>query len=367
MNRLEDGIISMNSIYLLLTPNCNLSCKYCFQTANPGEIPGARYHTQPGVRADRAMIERFAGFCAKNEVRHVEFFGGEPLLDRELFVFAVETIARRVPDIEFGVVTNGTLIDERIMQLFETQKVGVLLSLDGDRKRQDSMRGGFEKIRPWFSRLSQLPNITVATQAAIIPGLADEVHFIWGQGFRQVYLNIIENYDWYREEDIDRFEWEYETLIQAMLAGEGVLACALNVHAHLNQTSFEQGCGINRVGFACDWHGQIYPCHRAVELGPAFAIGDIFAGLKPDVEKKLRSRIDSEFFGSESAKRFPLASYCPVTTYQKHQTFTAPWSELWCRLIEVKAKLVAKFHYEIEEWYVGGGISTSGCVRSGAA
>src|ERR1700740_3199931 len=143
----------MNNIYLLLSPNCNLSCKYCFQKSNPAEIADARYHAQPGVRADVETITRFADFCAENEVRHVEFFGGEPLLHRDLFVFAVETICRRVPQTRIGIVTNGTLIDERVMRLFEQNLVSVLLSLDGDRKRHDSMRGGFERISPWFTRL----------------------------------------------------------------------------------------------------------------------------------------------------------------------------------------------------------------------
>lgn len=340
----------MSSIYLLLSPNCNLSCKYCFQTDNVAETPGKQYHAQPAAKATVAIIDRFAEFCGENDITHVEFFGGEPLLYRDLFRTAVEIIASRVPNITMGAVTNGTMIDEGIMGLIERHDIAILLSLDGREDRHNEMRGGFDRISPWFPRLSNLKAVTVALQAAIIPGLSENVRFVWRQGLKNVYLNIIENYGWYQDVDAQLFEAEYESLLRSMLRGEGVLSCALQFAQQLRETEFKQGCGITRSGLACDWRGRLFPCHRAVELGPQFAIGDIFQGVDNTTQKTLRQRIDNEAFQSPSSKRYPLTSFCPVGTYQKHRNFSGDWSQPFCNMIELKAKLVAKYFREIQEW-----------------
>jgi len=340
----------MDSIYLLLSPNCNLSCKYCFQHHSAVEIPGTHYHAQLGVKASIEIIARFAEFCAENNIKHVEFFGGEPLLYRDLFHAAVETIAKRNPQITIGIVTNGTMIDEGIMQLFERHRISVLLSLDGRQDRHDSMRGGFERIRVWFPRLSRLDEVMVAMQAAIIPELSQNVQYVWRQGFTSIYLNMMENYGWYKEADVCLFEAEYDELVRAMLRGEGILACAMQIHEQLHHTSYSQGCGITRLGLACDWHGRLYPCHRAVELGTEFAIGDIFSGVNTDLDQKLRRRIHEEAFRSTSSKQHPLTSFCPVAIYQKHRNFEGEWSRQFCRMIEIKTKIVAKYFHEIRQF-----------------
>jgi radical SAM protein with 4Fe4S-binding SPASM domain len=240
------------------------------------------------------------------------------------------------------------MIDEDIMQLIERRDISILLSLDGREERHNSLRGGFRRIRPWFSRLRQLSQVTVALQAAIIPELSENVRYVWQEGFTHVYLNIIENYNWYQDDDVYIFESEYERLVQAMLQGEGILACAIQLYGHLLSTTYAQGCGITRLGLACDWNGRLFPCHRAGELGPEFAIGNIFDGIDQSEEQSLRQRIDTEAFGSRSAKTYPLTSYCPVAIYQKHKDFGGSWSPHFSNMIETKAKIVAKYFYEIQ-------------------
>jgi len=339
----------MENIYLLLSPDCNLQCTYCFQLENQAEVPHRRYHSQPGIKATKETIVRFAEFCAENKVQHVEFFGGEPMLYRDLFQFAVHTLFGITPQITIGVVTNGTMIDEAIMRLIERYQISILLSLDGDQQRHDLLRGGFERMLRWFPRLRRLKQIRVALQAGVIPGLAENVRFVWRQGFTSVFLNMIESYGWYRQDDVVLFQDEYEDLLQRMLRGEGLLLCATKIHEQLRETSHTQGCGITRLGLACDWHGRLYPCHRAVELGAQFAVGDLFSGLDVSLDKALRERIGRESFGSSSAMEYPLASYCPIAIYQKHQRFDGPWNGECCRMIEVKTRLVAKYFHELAE------------------
>jgi radical SAM protein with 4Fe4S-binding SPASM domain len=236
------------------------------------------------------------------------------------------------------------------MQLLERERVGILLSLDGERERHDALRGGFDRIRPWFSRLAAQGNTTVAMQVGRTHALARNVQAIWAAGFPTVYLNIVQNYGWYGPEDVGRFETEYDDAVRAMLAGKGELACALAMHRMLARPDHSTMCGITRKGLACDWRGHLYPCHRASELGRAYAIGDIWEGVSERKDRLYRKRIDRQSYGSKEARKHPLVAFCPVSVYQEHGRFGGPWNAAFCEMIELKAKIVAKHHYALEAY-----------------
>ena len=336
----------MDRMSVWLTPRCNLRCTYCFQQDNRGAAKWPAY----GPRASLALIDTLGDFCAKNNVRHIEFFGGEPLYYQDLFAHTVTSLRRKVNGITLGLVTNGTLLDENIMRLLEEHRVAVLLSLDGGKKRHNELRGGFDKIKPWFDRLSGLKNISVALQAGIIPGLSENIRAVWRSGFKHVFVNVIESYGWYAQRDFTLFEQEYEAALCAMLKGEGQLTCALRIHKTLHGTSYIKECGIIRKGLACDWRGVLYPCHRAVELGSAFAIGTIDSGVDIKTERRIRKRIEKEAFHGGNAGKYKLVSFCPISAVGRNGRLSRPWNTDFCDMIEIKNKLVAKHHYAIEAY-----------------
>jgi sulfatase maturation enzyme AslB (radical SAM superfamily) len=343
-------------VYLILTPDCNLSCQYCFQrTGNfrqrnrgvsSGEKKGKRRYISEGV------VDAFVQYCVSAGVKRMTIFGGEPLLCGDMFERVIRKFRSESPGTELGLTTNGTLLTERIMALLEAKQVSVLLSLDGPKARHDAMRGGFDRIAGWFPRLAKLGKVTVALQAGTISGLYDSVRYTWKLGFCSgVAINIIQNYGWYTPEDVQLFELEYERCLEGMLRGEGRLLCAEHVHRMLEDTSSIQQCGITSSGLACDWCGTLYPCHRAQQLGPEFAIGDVHGGLDERCSDRLRSRIRKATLASESARKYPLVTYCPVATYQQHGRFDGVWAAEYCAMIELKAKLVSKYHYELVEYF----------------
>jgi uncharacterized protein len=326
-----------------------MSCKYCFQR-NVSDSAPARRAVRPDALASAGTICQFAAFCRQNGIDRVEFFGGEPLLHKDTFLMAANTLVDRVPGIKLGIVTNGTLIDEQIMSLIEREKVSVLLSLDGMRERHNLMRGGFDSIEPWFDRLARNGHTSVAMQVGETKDCSKHVRFIWKQGFTSVYLNVIQNYNWYSVSDADCFEEEYEKAVIAMLAGEGELLCAMSMHQMLNASEYKPMCGVTESGLACDWQGLLYPCHRVPELGADFAVGDIWKGISKSRDQTSRRNIESQCFDSPSARQYNMVSFCPVTVYQKYGNFSGEWSAMFCELISRKAKIVAKYHYEIQDY-----------------
>ena len=134
----------MDRMSVWLTPRCNLRCSYCFQQ----DDRGAAEWPPKGPRASAALINALGDFCVKNNVRHIEFFGGEPLYYPGNFINAVESLRRKVSGLSFGLVTNGTLIDDDVMQLLEENSISVLLSLDGGKKRHNNCGAGLIKSAP---------------------------------------------------------------------------------------------------------------------------------------------------------------------------------------------------------------------------
>lgn len=343
-------------VYLILTPECNLQCRYCFQRSGNfrGDIRGANGAEEKREKRyiSEEVVDAFVQYCVGAGVKGVTMFGGEPLLCGDMFERAVRKFRSESPDIELGLVTNGTLINERIMGLLEAEPVSVLLSLDGPKARHDAMRGGFDRIAGWFPRLVELGRVSVALQAGTISDLYDSVHYVWDLGFRNgVAINIIQNRGWYTSEDVRLFELEYERCLEGMLRGEGRLLCAERVHGLLEASNNIQQCGISSIGLACDWCGTLYPCHRALQLGPEFAVGDLHGGLDERRSERLRARIRNATLASESAKKYPLVTYCPVATYQLHGRFDGRWPAEYCAMNELKAKLVSKYHYELVEYF----------------
>jgi uncharacterized protein len=72
----------------------------------------------------------------------IGFYGGEPLLQYTLIDRIVEYAKMLFANwnLNFNVTTNGTILDEKIVDFLKRENFSVLVSLDGPRKNHDSKR-----------------------------------------------------------------------------------------------------------------------------------------------------------------------------------------------------------------------------------
>lgn len=122
-----------------LTHKCNLRCKHCYQEDYTKDLA---YEDLEKIFFD------FLNFCKKKKVKgHINFTGGEPFLCKDIFhMFDLcET-----NEISFGILTNGTLITEEIVErLCSFHFLSfVQVSIDGIEKTHDKIRGNgnFKKV-----------------------------------------------------------------------------------------------------------------------------------------------------------------------------------------------------------------------------
>ena len=131
--------VTLEIMYLIVTDNCNLACRYCFEET-PMRINLFR-PTNMNIEVARASIDFFAkmttryGNPEKEKVIHL--YGGEPLVNEKVVRFSIEYI-RELGErgilsstCKTAMVTNGTLITEDLASLFAENGTTIGISIDG--------------------------------------------------------------------------------------------------------------------------------------------------------------------------------------------------------------------------------------------
>lgn len=131
------GIVDI--LYLITTQKCNLKCSYCFLENNPN-----RNQSQScmSLECSKKSIQNFANLIL-SEGRNkgtIIFYGGEPLLNKDLFYDSI-TFALELPvNWDFSIITNGTLLDESTVLFCKQHNITVGLSIDGPKDIHDRNR-----------------------------------------------------------------------------------------------------------------------------------------------------------------------------------------------------------------------------------
>jgi uncharacterized protein len=136
--------MKIKTFILKIASHCNLNCSYCHMY-NMGDNT---YKNQPKFLSDENIIafsEKLKNYSKKHKIENVfiAFHGGEPLLiAKSTFIFYVETILNHNKhlNITFIIQTNGVLLNNEWAEILKKYNVNVGISLDGDKKVNDTYR-----------------------------------------------------------------------------------------------------------------------------------------------------------------------------------------------------------------------------------
>ena len=111
-----------------ITADCNLNCAGCYSKANNNA-----HHTP--LEADQ--WEDIFKQARELGISFIVLAGGEPMMREDVLLKA-----RNFPEILFPVFTNGTLMNDSYLELFDKNRNLIpILSIEGDRDITDSRRG----------------------------------------------------------------------------------------------------------------------------------------------------------------------------------------------------------------------------------
>ena len=201
-----------------VTQICNLHCSYC---AAGGDGSFGDPIKRISIEKTLPQLRQFIDLIPPQESVHITFLGGEPLLYPE----AIRLIANYVNeicqpqeiDVTFLVVTNGTLITADIAKMLAEIKASVTISIDGPQKINDQLRptkNNKSSTELTIQGLQQL--LKMKNQGLRLIGLSGV--------FGCSNLDLVEAYEFYRQFDVDWYEFNFdyseaiESVLQSYLA-----------------------------------------------------------------------------------------------------------------------------------------------------
>ncbi len=123
-------------LWLLTSPFCNLRCRYCYTASGSAFWSSSRIlNIDELVKAVEKILDAFP------TIKHIAFFGGgEPLLRLDIIKVITEKFENNIEI--FSITTNGTLINNDIIEFIENYKNKFILtlSIDGPRIVNDINR-----------------------------------------------------------------------------------------------------------------------------------------------------------------------------------------------------------------------------------
>lgn len=192
-------------LYLMTAQGCNLECEYC-------PVPGiARKYGESMLTEEMAIagielwFEHLKDLDDPDQECIVIFYGGEPLLNKEVIKASLRHLKEssheaKPKKLATLIVTNGTLVDQQIVDMCKEHGVMVAVSLDGVKEAHDAFRvdaQGKSSYEPSVRAIEQLVSAGVRTFGSVTVGphnmsrIAETVRLLSGLGIEKFGFNFI--------------------------------------------------------------------------------------------------------------------------------------------------------------------------------
>jgi len=236
------------------------------------------------------------------------FYGGEPLLERELIYDAVDytkAIRKKTGhNFYYKMTTNGTLLDEEFLKFSDEINLTINLSCDGP--AQDDCcfyhdgAGSFAALKTKIPLLLRYQSYA-AGMAVVDPSTVHKTEeiakYLFGKGFRYIHIgvNFSKDASWTRER-MHVLAKEYEKIarmyIKLTRAEEKFYFSSfdMKISSLLKGKTYNIDRGrlnMNQPSVAPD--GKIYSLSKHLN-NPVFQIGDVFTGIDKNKHEKIFQR-----------------------------------------------------------------------------
>ena len=274
---------------LHLTNNCNMACAYCY-------VDRSNIQTMSAVIVRRA-VDLAAGMTPGGDSAGIVFFGGEPLLYKELICETIDYANWKEKQagcyFHYKVTTNGLLLDKDFLEYSRKNNLFIALSHDGvqaahDRHRRDTEgRGTYETLaRKAQMLLAARPYapVLMTVNPDTARYYAESVEYLYNLGFRYLICSLNYAAAW-QEDDLAMLAGEYGKLAEfyyrLTLAEEKFYLSPFEVKisSHINRRTYcHKRCelGLKQISVAPD--GRLYPCVQFVG-DDSYVLGDVYAGV----------------------------------------------------------------------------------------
>jgi uncharacterized protein len=275
-------------LVLLIAQTCNLQCSYCFSQAYMNSHAENRLMSRA-----TACVAMEKVFKIVPDLPSIVFFGGEPLIGFPTIKEAVQAseeycLAHQVRIPSFAITTNGTLINQEVIEFFKKHNFSVTISLDGPRHINDKQRkfpsgkGTYYIIKKKIDRLRSA-GVEIAIEAVFTDNHRDcketiesTYEFLLECGARNIILTPAiggspdESLDANLLADLEQsYTASTERIMDSWLTDSPIrMPYWLDIlHALMSRKGKPQFCGAGYEGITVDCSGKVFPCHTLISNG----------------------------------------------------------------------------------------------------
>ena len=263
------------------TEKCNLACPYCYVANQDTFLTPEMFDNS--WDEFKTLVRRSH---SHDEDYHVGFFGGEPLLNRELMDYAVKNYYGPDPKCKhITVISNLSLIDEDFIEWKNENNVGVSWSFDGissnaSRPLIKSMQenAGFESVLDMYNDKRHLIKEVLGNnrfcKVMIFPGNTDKMtenlEFLVDLGMNCPDFMPVRDDIW-SQEDLHLFRKEcrrladrvIEYFAEGKIIAVGMFYLAIrDILLGMTKSKRPFGCFAATHGAILSVNGKFYPCAR---------------------------------------------------------------------------------------------------------
>lgn len=283
----------VNSISLNISDDCNMNCHYCY-------LKGETFSDET-EHMDQGVVVKSIEYLLKEspdpEV-YVNISGGEPLLNVDLVKFIFQTIREHQDKYEkkvaISLTTNGTLLDQELLDLLVRENVELKIHLDGiaeDHNQMRTMANGQPSYDLIHDRLKLVKESGIRYRVKGIFHHLNVKHFpeILEMYRKDDYANvrlepIIATPDQeyaLTQEDLDQVCNQYDELFDLYLEKDQFVRRLVNLNSAISCIACKQNqgytCGAGKNYLCITPKGDLYPCHLLVG-NKDFLLGNIMEG-----------------------------------------------------------------------------------------
>lgn len=246
----------INRACISINNSCNLNCSYChFHTSDKAE------HLAEKSMNVFAILDNIMSHIDKYniDVFKLGFVGnGEPLLSFEELSEYIKYIDSHLADSRIAAytITNGTLVDKEMLELFKAHKVNVGFSLDGipeihNKYRCDSHSAVMGAIKLYREINGAYPSMNCTVSRDVLEHAEETINFFEKFGNRITFSRMIG--------DGGISLTEFHCFIDAAQSRLNIRTGGFDCTMYGGKC----GAGINNIFYA---NGKIYLCGNCVDL-----------------------------------------------------------------------------------------------------
>jgi len=306
-----------------MTNKCNLKCSYCYVDH------GSEIMTPETARA-------IVDLAARDSKRAgLIFFGGEPLLLRELITETID-YAHSVEKKSgcrffFKMTTNGLLLDDDFLDFAKRENMFIALSIDGVKEAHDKHRidkkgvGSYDRVVIAAQKLLKLKPyspVLMTVSPDTLHLYAEGVASLFSVGFSYVIASLDYSAQW-NESQLPELEKQYNLL--AELYEKKTLAedkfyfspFEVKISSHINSRTYcRERCELGLRQLSVGPDGKIFPCVQFVG-DEKYCLGDVFSGINEKARQALYEKNEEEKAGCDRcAIRTRCNHYCACLNKQ---------------------------------------------------